>query len=78
MRDFQKTGTFHVLVVAGLHVGAIAVLLFWVGRKLRRARVWTMSITLLLLIAYVAIVEQRTPVLRARDCFVACPRNWRP
>jgi competence protein ComEC len=64
-RDFQKTGAFHVLVLAGLHVGAIAVLLFWVGRKLRWARVWTMSFTLLLLIAYVAIVEQRTPVLRA-------------
>ena len=44
-RDFQKTGAFHVLVVAGLHVGAIAVLLFWVGRKLRWAREWTMSIT---------------------------------
>jgi competence protein ComEC len=37
-RDFQKTGAFHVLVVAGLHVGAIVVLLFWVGRKLRWAR----------------------------------------
>jgi competence protein ComEC len=36
-RDFQKTGAFHVLVVAGLHVGAIAVALFWVGRKLRWA-----------------------------------------
>jgi ComEC/Rec2-related protein len=64
-RDFQKTGAFHVLVVAGLHVGAIAVLLFWVGRKLRWARVWTMSFTLPLLIAYVAVVEQQTPVLRA-------------
>jgi competence protein ComEC len=64
-RDFQKTGAFHVLVVAGLHVGAIAVLLFWVGRKLRWARVWTMSLILLLLLAYVAVVEQRTPVLRA-------------
>jgi competence protein ComEC len=64
-RDFQKTGAFHVLVVAGLHVGAIAVLLFWVGRKLRWACVWTMRITLLFLIAYVAVVEQRTPVLRA-------------
>jgi competence protein ComEC len=39
-RDFQKTGAFHVLVVAGLHVGAIAVVLFWVGRKLRWSRVW--------------------------------------
>jgi competence protein ComEC len=64
-RDFQKTGAFHVLVVAGLHVGAIAVVLFWVGRKLRWARTWTMILTLLLLLAYVAVVEQRTPVLRA-------------
>jgi competence protein ComEC len=64
-RDFQKTGAFHVLVVAGLHVGAIAVLLFWVGRELRWARVSTLTLTLLLLVAYVAMVEQRTPVLRA-------------
>jgi competence protein ComEC len=64
-RDFQKTGAFHVLVVAGLHVGAIAVVLFWVGRKLRWAGVWTITLTLLLLLAYVAVVEQRTPVLRA-------------
>ncbi|MGB7847274.1 MAG: ComEC/Rec2 family competence protein [Candidatus Acidiferrum sp.] len=26
--DFQKTGVFHVLVVAGLHVGALAYFLF--------------------------------------------------
>jgi predicted membrane metal-binding protein len=64
-KDFQKTGAFHVLVVAGLHVGAIAVVLFWVGRKLRWSRVWTMALTLLLLLAYVTVVEQRTPVMRA-------------
>ena len=63
--DSQKTGAFHVLVVAGLHVGAIAAALFWIGRKLRWARVWSMSAALVLLMAYVAIVEQRTPVLRA-------------
>jgi predicted membrane metal-binding protein len=64
-RDFQKTGAFHVLVVAGLQVGAIALVLFWVGRKLRWSRVWTMALTLLLLLAYVNLVEQRTPVMRA-------------
>jgi len=63
--DFQKTGVFHVLVVAGLHVGAIAFALYWVGRKLRLSRMWTMLFTLSLLGAYVAVVEQRTPVLRA-------------
>ncbi len=64
-QDFQKTGTFHVLVVAGLHVGAMAMVLFWVGRKLRLPRAWTVGLTLALLLAYVAVVQQRAPVLRA-------------
>lgn len=63
--DFQKTGAFHVLVVAGLHVGAIAAVLFWVGRKLRLTRSLTMLFTLALLFSYVAVVEERPPVLRA-------------
>jgi len=63
--DFQKTGVFHILVVAGLHVGALAFALYWAGRKLRLSRMWTMLFTLTLLSAYVAVVEQRAPVLRA-------------
>lgn len=63
--DFQKTGAFHVLVVAGLHVGAIAVVLFWLARKLHLARSLTIFFTLVLLLSYVAVVEQRPPVLRA-------------
>ena len=63
--DFQKTGVFHVLVVAGLHVGALAFALYWAGRKLRLSRLWTMLFTLTTLSAYVAVVEQRAPVLRA-------------
>lgn len=63
--DFQKTGVFHVLVVAGLHVGALAVFLFWMGRVLRFTPFWTALTTLTLLLAYVAVVEQRPPVLRA-------------
>ncbi len=63
--DFQKTGVFHVLVVAGLHVGALAFFLFWLGRKLRLSRSATMVFTLTLLFAYVAVIEQRPPVLRA-------------
>ena len=63
--DFQKTGVFHVLVVAGLHVGALAAFLFWAGRKLRLSRLLTIVFSLMLLLAYVAVVEQRPPVLRA-------------
>lgn len=63
--DFQKTGVFHVLVVAGLHVGALAFFLYRIGRKLRLSRSATMLFTLTLLFAYVAVIEQRPPVLRA-------------
>jgi competence protein ComEC len=63
--DFQKTGVFHILVVAGLHVGALAVFLFWVARKLRLSQTAKTLLVLTALLAYVAIVEQRAPVLRA-------------
>lgn len=63
--DFQKTGVFHVLVVAGLHVGALAAFLFWITRKLRLRPILTLLLTLTTLFAYTAVVEQRPPVLRA-------------
>ena len=63
--DFQKTGVFHVLVVAGLHVGALAVFLFWMGRKFRLTLPWTTLLIMTVLLAYVAVVEERPPVLRA-------------
>ncbi len=63
--DFQKTGVFHVLVVAGLHVGALAFFLFWLARKLRLPHAARTLFVLVALFAYVAVVEQRVPVLRA-------------
>ncbi|MGB9405836.1 MAG: ComEC/Rec2 family competence protein [Candidatus Acidiferrales bacterium] len=63
--EFQKTGAYHVLVVAGLHVGALCVFLLWLGRKLH-ARPWlTALVTLAVLAAYVGIVQDRPPILRA-------------
>jgi competence protein ComEC len=63
--DFQKTGVFHVLVVSGLHVGALAFFVYWLGRKLKLPRMLTTVILLAALLAYVAVAEQRAPVLRA-------------
>jgi competence protein ComEC len=63
--DFQKTGVFHVLVVAGLHVGALAFFLYWLGNKLRLPRTLATVLLLAALFAYIAVVEQRAPVLRA-------------
>jgi competence protein ComEC len=63
--SFQKTGVFHILVVAGLHVGALASLIFWITRKLRLSPTLTIIFVISLLAAYVAVVEVRAPVLRA-------------
>jgi hypothetical protein len=63
--DFQKTGVSHVLVLAGLHVGALALFLFWLGNRLRLPRTLATVRLLATLFAYIAVVEQRAPVLRA-------------
>ena len=63
--DFQKTGVYHVLVLAGLHVGALAAFFLWAGRRLRLALFPRILLTLLALAAYACIVEDRPPILRA-------------
>ena len=63
--DFQKTGVYHVLVLAGLHVGVLAAFFLWAGRRLRLGVFPTILLTLLALAAYACIVEDRPPILRA-------------
>lgn len=62
---YQKSGVYHVLVLAGLHVAALAALLFWIARRLRFSMVWTALFTLAGLCAFAAVVEDRPPILRA-------------
>ena len=62
---FQKTAAYHVLVVAGLHVGALVVFLFWMCRRLRFSIGATSFVTLIVLAAYVGVVQDRPPILRA-------------
>jgi competence protein ComEC len=62
---FQKTAAYHVLVVAGLHVGALVIFLWWVGKRLRFSMLVISVMTLLALTAYVGIVQDRPPILRA-------------
>jgi competence protein ComEC len=76
MTAFQKTSAYHVLVVAGLHVGALAVFFFWLGRRLRLSMVAVSLLTLVALAAYVGIVQNRPPILRAAlmVAFYLCAR----
>jgi competence protein ComEC len=62
---FQKTAAYHVLVVAGLHVGALVIFLWWVGKRLRFSMLAIRVMTLLALTAYVGIAQDRPPILRA-------------
>jgi competence protein ComEC len=63
--EFQQTGVYHVLVLAGLHVGALTAFFIWAGRRLRLGLMSRTLLTLLALAAYVGIVEDRPPILRA-------------
>jgi competence protein ComEC len=63
--EFQKTGVYHVLVLAGLHVGALAAFFLWAGRHLRLGLLSRILLTLLALAAYACIVEDRPPIIRA-------------
>src|SRR5487761_434151 len=62
---FQKAAAFHVLVVAGLHVGALAIFVFWLCGLLRLPMAGTTVITLVVLAGYLGIVQDRPPILRA-------------
>jgi competence protein ComEC len=63
--EFQQTGVYHVLVLAGLHVGALTAFFIWAGRRLRLALISRTVLTLIALAVYVGIVEDRPPILRA-------------
>jgi competence protein ComEC len=63
--EFQQTGVYHVLVLAGLHVGALTAFFIWAGRRLRLSLLTRTILTLTVLATYVGIVEDRPPILRA-------------
>ncbi len=62
---FRKTSSYHVLVIAGLHVAALAAFVVWASRKLRLSRFAGSMLTLAALVAYLAVVQDRPPILRA-------------
>jgi len=62
---FRDTGVYHVLVLAGLHIGVLTAALFWIGGKFRLSLPARTLVTLAALGAYVAVVEDRAPIVRA-------------
>jgi len=65
LTDFQRTGTYHVLVISGLKVGILALVTFWLLRRLRAGEMLAATITLLITIAYALLTDVGPPVWRA-------------
>ena len=63
--DFRKTGLYHLLVIAGLHVGLLTLLVESLLRGLGLRRIARSFIVLGFLTVYALLVEQRAPTLRA-------------
>ena len=62
---FQRTGSFHLFVVSGLHVTLLAGAVFWLARRLR-LREWLGTLmTLALATAYAVLTGFGAPVQRA-------------
>jgi competence protein ComEC len=63
--NFQRTGTYHVLVVSGLKVGILALVTFWLLRRLRLNDFAASAVTVLLTISYALLTDVGAPVWRA-------------
>ncbi len=63
--DFQRTGTYHILVVSGMNVGILALVVFWVLRRLRASEALTTIIAVLTTGIYAVLTDGGPPILRA-------------
>ncbi|HLK34679.1 MAG TPA: ComEC/Rec2 family competence protein, partial [Terriglobales bacterium] len=63
--NFQRSGTYHVLVVSGMNLGILAFVLFWVLRRLRIGEIWASVATALLGFGYAYLCDWGAPIVRA-------------
>ena len=63
--DFQRSGTYHVLVVSGMNVSILALVTFWFLRWMRIGDLIAGTITVLLMVAYAFLTALGPPVWRA-------------
>lgn len=63
--DFERTGTFHLFVVSGMHIGLVAAAVFWLARRLRCGRLLTTLLTATATSGYALLTGFGEPVQRA-------------
>jgi competence protein ComEC len=62
---FERTGSFHMLVVSGFHLAIVAACVFWITRRLRMPRVPATILTIVASLAYALFTGFATPVQRS-------------
>jgi competence protein ComEC len=62
---FERTGSFHMLVVSGFHLAIVAGCIFWIARRLRLPRVPATLLTIAASFAYALFTGFATPVQRS-------------
>jgi competence protein ComEC len=63
--DFQRSGTYHILVVSGMNVSILAAVVFWVLRRMRMGDAVASVVTVLLSVSYAFLTNVGAPVWRA-------------
>ncbi|MGH9850050.1 MAG: ComEC/Rec2 family competence protein [Blastocatellia bacterium] len=62
---FRAGGTFHLLVISGLHVAMIAIVALWLAKRLSNSRIVQFSLVLALMWAYALMVGAQPSITRA-------------
>jgi competence protein ComEC len=63
--EFQRSGTYHILVVSGMNVGIFAVALFWILRRMRAGVEVATVLTILLSCSYALLTDLGAPIVRS-------------
>ena len=63
--DFRFTGTMHLFSVSGLHVGMLAVLIWFFLKTVRVPRLWAVGLTIPALFFYVAVTGLKSGSIRS-------------
>jgi competence protein ComEC len=69
--EFQRSGTFHLLVVSGMNVAVFAVFLLWLLRWLRLRQEYAVLAALALTVSYAWLTDLGAPILRSVLMIVA-------
>ena len=63
--NFQRTGTYHILVVSGINVGILAFAFFWLLRRLPMGEEAATVLTILFSWGYAFLADLGPPIVRA-------------